>query len=67
MADEDSYQLLRIRERSSVVLHDYLDEYSSTTEYGKLILDERFLMINWIIEVSFFISRNAFRFFNLSP
>ncbi|KAM6567602.1 hypothetical protein CsatA_026730 [Cannabis sativa] len=48
-AEEESYQMLRNRERRRVVLRDYIEEYSSTTEYGSLILHQRRKMIQWII------------------
>lgn len=49
---EESYQMLRNRERGSVFLRDYTGEYSSTTEYGGLILQQRSHMIHWITEIS---------------
>ncbi|PON67384.1 Cyclin [Parasponia andersonii] len=49
-ADEESYEILRERERRRVVLRDYLEEYSSTTEYANLIIHQRWTMIHWIIE-----------------
>ncbi|XP_062109825.1 cyclin-SDS [Humulus lupulus] len=48
-AEEESYQMLRNRERRRVVLRDYIEEYSSTTDYGNLILHQRRKMIRWII------------------
>ncbi|GAV86174.1 Cyclin_N domain-containing protein/Cyclin_C domain-containing protein, partial [Cephalotus follicularis] len=49
--DEESYMMLRERERRQVsLLHDYAEEYLSTTEYGDLILQQRSLMVHWIIE-----------------
>ncbi|KAH7516243.1 hypothetical protein FEM48_Zijuj10G0114500 [Ziziphus jujuba var. spinosa] len=50
--DEGSYQMLRKRERAKVYLHDYTDEYCSTTEYGSLVLQQRSYMIHWIVEHS---------------
>nr|DAD32282.1 TPA_asm: hypothetical protein HUJ06_011133 [Nelumbo nucifera] len=47
---EESYKMLRRRERKQVFLHDYAEEYCSTTEYGELVLRQRFQMVNWIIE-----------------
>ncbi|KAF3432085.1 hypothetical protein FNV43_RR26824 [Rhamnella rubrinervis] len=50
--DEGSYQMLRKRERKRVYLHDYAEEYCSTTEYGDLVLEQRSHMIHWIVEQS---------------
>ncbi|KAK6931662.1 Cyclin, N-terminal [Dillenia turbinata] len=50
--DEESYQLLRSRERKQVFIHDYAEEYLSTTEFGDLILQQRSLMVNWIVQQS---------------
>ncbi|XVF43444.1 hypothetical protein PTKIN_Ptkin02bG0040500 [Pterospermum kingtungense] len=48
--DEESYKMLRKRERSQVFLRDYAEEYRFTTDYGDLILQQRSIMISWIIE-----------------
>ncbi|XP_002527530.2 cyclin-SDS isoform X1 [Ricinus communis] len=50
--DEESYQLLRGRERRQLFLHDYVELYRSTTEYGDLILQQRLQMVHWIVEQS---------------
>ncbi|CAN0871721.1 SDS, partial [Linum grandiflorum] len=50
--DEQSYQLLRGRERRHIVLHDYVEYYRSTKDYGDLISQQRRRMIHWIIEES---------------
>ncbi|KAF5750084.1 cyclin-SDS [Tripterygium wilfordii] len=50
--DEESYKFLWGRERRQVFLHDYTDEYRSSTEYGDLILQQRAQMIHWIVEQS---------------
>ncbi|CAN6727911.1 unnamed protein product [Malus baccata var. baccata] len=50
--DEESYQLLRKRERMQVYLRDYTEDYSSTTECGDVILQQRWQMVRWIIERS---------------
>lgn len=52
--DEESYKRLRDRERRQVYLHDYVEEYRFTTDYGDLILQQRSFMIRWIVEVSHF-------------
>ena len=49
--DEESYKRFRSRERNEAVLRDYVEEYSSSTDYGDLILGQRLQMVNWIMEV----------------
>ncbi|KAM7487797.1 hypothetical protein LguiB_025281 [Lonicera macranthoides] len=49
---EESYQMLRNRERRQVYLHDYAEEYCTTTDYGKLVIQQRLHMAHWIIEQS---------------
>lgn len=51
-ADEESYQMLRNREKRAVVPRDYVEDYSSTTEYGDLIFHQRLYMVHWIVQVS---------------
>ncbi|KAF5206872.1 Cyclin [Thalictrum thalictroides] len=48
---EESYRKFRCRERK-LVLHDYAEDYSSITEFGDLVLKQRLLMINWIVQQS---------------
>lgn len=43
--DEESYERLRCRERMEKMVHNY------TSEYGHMVLDQRLLMINWMVEV----------------
>ncbi|KAF8370217.1 hypothetical protein HHK36_031748 [Tetracentron sinense] len=50
--EEESYKKFRSRERRRGFLHDYAEEYCTTTEYGNLVLQQRFLMVNWIVEQS---------------
>ncbi|XP_057443216.1 cyclin-SDS [Lotus japonicus] len=50
--DEDSYQLLRKRERKQVFLWNYAEAYLSATEFGELVLQQRSQMVHWIIEQS---------------
>lgn len=64
--DEGSYQMLRKRERMRVYLHDYAEEYCSTTEYGDLVLEQRSHMIHWIVEVSIRIQHFTTSTFGLS-
>ncbi|GMH26273.1 hypothetical protein Nepgr_028116 [Nepenthes gracilis] len=54
--DEESYRRLRSRERKKALkLNDYAVEADSKTEYGTLIIEQRLLMVNWIVEVSRFL------------
>ncbi|KAF9625234.1 hypothetical protein IFM89_020820 [Coptis chinensis] len=48
---EESYRKFRSRERK-LVLNDYVEQYFSTTEFGKLVLQQRIKMVNWIVEES---------------
>ncbi|KAK2998782.1 hypothetical protein RJ639_024346 [Escallonia herrerae] len=48
--DEESYQMTRTRERRQVYVHDYAEEYSSTTGYGNLVIQQRLQMVHWMIE-----------------
>ncbi|KAK2976176.1 hypothetical protein RJ640_012462 [Escallonia rubra] len=50
--DEESYQMTRTRERRQVYVHDYAEEYSSTTGYGNLVIQQRLQMVHWMIEQS---------------
>ncbi|XP_058106956.1 cyclin-SDS-like [Magnolia sinica] len=47
---EESYKKLRIRERRHEYRHNYIEVYGLTTEYGDVVLQQRLLMVNWIIE-----------------
>lgn len=47
--------MFRSRERSQAMLHDYTEEYSSRTDFGDLIIHQRLVMVNWMVEVSIFI------------
>ncbi|XP_058083786.1 cyclin-SDS-like [Magnolia sinica] len=47
---EESYKKLRNRERRHEYRHNYAKEYGPTTEYGDVVLQQRLLMVNWIIE-----------------
>lgn len=49
--DEESYDIIRNRERREVVLFDFGEEYSSATDYGDFIHQQRLVMINWMVEV----------------
>nr|QYW07146.1 cyclin-SDS [Dimocarpus longan] len=48
--EEESYQRFLDRERRQKYLHDYAEEYLSTTEFGDLILQQRSQMVHWIVE-----------------
>ncbi|KAI3497985.1 hypothetical protein L1887_33660 [Cichorium endivia] len=49
---EESYQMMRKRERRQVYLHDYAEEYCETKEFGHLVVQQRLQMVHWIIEQS---------------
>ncbi|KVH97449.1 Cyclin, C-terminal domain-containing protein [Cynara cardunculus var. scolymus] len=49
---EESYQMMRKRERRQVYLHDYAEEYCGMKEYGHLVVEQRLHMVYWIIEQS---------------
>ncbi|CAI9755247.1 unnamed protein product [Fraxinus pennsylvanica] len=48
--DEESYRMLRERERRQVYLFDYAEEYCSITDYGHLVIQQRLQMVHWIVE-----------------
>ncbi|MED6194085.1 hypothetical protein PIB30_025332 [Stylosanthes scabra] len=50
LAEEESYVMLRERERKQVLLWNFTDNYFSTTEFGKLVIQQRSQMVQWIIE-----------------
>ncbi|KAM7495590.1 hypothetical protein LguiB_030199 [Lonicera macranthoides] len=47
---DESYQMLRNRKRRQVYLHDYAEEYYTTTDYGKLVIQQQLHIVHWIIE-----------------
>ncbi|MFS7997976.1 putative cyclin domain-containing protein [Helianthus anomalus] len=49
---EESYQMMKVRERRQVYLHDYAEEYCGMTEYGDLVVQQRLQMVHWIMEQS---------------
>ncbi|KAJ0837793.1 putative cyclin [Helianthus annuus] len=49
---EESYQMMKVRERRQVYLHDYAEEYCGVTEYGDLVVQQRLQMVHWIMEQS---------------
>ncbi|KAH9618325.1 hypothetical protein KSS87_006324 [Heliosperma pusillum] len=51
--DEESYRLLRSRERNEAVkVTNYIEEYHNETVFGGIIVEQRLLMVNWIIQLS---------------
>ncbi|XP_020274665.1 cyclin-SDS-like [Asparagus officinalis] len=50
--DEESYKNIRGRERREVILKDFSEEFRSATDYGDLILQQRLVMVNWMVEHS---------------
>ena len=50
--------MFRRRERNQAMLHDYTEEYGISTGLGELLIHQRLVMINWMVEVSAFIHRN---------
>ncbi|KAL6648536.1 hypothetical protein ACP70R_012760 [Stipagrostis hirtigluma subsp. patula] len=51
--DEESYERFRRRERREAVARDYTEVYSSMAgSYGRDVLEQRVVMVNWIIEYS---------------
>ncbi|XP_062210425.1 cyclin-SDS-like [Phragmites australis] len=51
--DEESYERFRRRERREAVARDYTEVYSSMPGcYGRLVVEQRVVMVNWIIEHS---------------
>ncbi|KAH7841278.1 hypothetical protein Vadar_027843 [Vaccinium darrowii] len=48
--NEESYRMLRNRERRQVYFHDYAEDYCSTTKYGELVIQQRLQMVHWIVE-----------------
>ncbi|XP_027361398.1 cyclin-SDS [Abrus precatorius] len=51
--DEESYQMLRKRERRHVFLWNYGERYFSTTEFGEIVLQQREQMVHWMVEQSY--------------
>ncbi|KAL9248108.1 hypothetical protein vseg_021467 [Gypsophila vaccaria] len=50
---EESYKLLRSRERNlSAKVTNYVDEYHNETDFGGVIVEQRLVMVNWIIQLS---------------
>ncbi|XP_040378181.1 cyclin-SDS-like isoform X2 [Oryza brachyantha] len=51
--NEESYERFRRRERRGVVARDYIEVYSSMPgSYGRAVVEQRVVMVNWIIEHS---------------
>ncbi|KAK9074440.1 hypothetical protein SSX86_007038 [Deinandra increscens subsp. villosa] len=47
---EESYQMLKKRERRQVYLHNYGEEYRGMKEYGDLVVHQRSQMVQWIMK-----------------
>ena len=69
MDDEESYERFRRRERHEVVARDYTEVYGSMSgSNGPLVVEQRVVMVNWIIEVSvYYILLCAYGAINSSP
>ncbi|WOK93171.1 cyclin-SDS-like [Canna indica] len=50
--DEESYMILRSRERGELAVHDYSEVYGNTTDDGRRILLQRVAMVKWMIQYS---------------
>jgi hypothetical protein len=53
--DEESYERFRRRERREAVARDFTEVCSSTSipdSYRPLVVEQRVIMVNWIIQVS---------------
>ncbi|XP_071735754.1 cyclin-SDS-like [Rutidosis leptorrhynchoides] len=49
---EESYWMLKERERRQVYLHNYTEEYCEMEEYGDLVVQQRLQMVHWMIKQS---------------
>nr|GEY02608.1 hypothetical protein [Tanacetum cinerariifolium] len=47
---EESYWMLKLRERRQLYVHDYSEEYCEMKEYGDLVVKQRLQMVHWIME-----------------
>ncbi|PWA76737.1 Cyclin, C-terminal domain-containing protein [Artemisia annua] len=47
---EESYWMLKLRERRQLYVHDYAEEYCEMKEYGDLVVKQRLQMVHWIME-----------------
>ena len=50
---EESYWMLKLRERRQLYVHDYSEEYCEMKEYGDLVVKQRLQMVHWIMEVCY--------------
>ncbi|XP_057775161.1 LOW QUALITY PROTEIN: cyclin-SDS, partial [Salvia miltiorrhiza] len=48
--DEESFKMMRMRERRREYVHDYAEEYCNDTAYGDLVIQQRLQMVHWIVE-----------------
>ncbi|KAL5070960.1 hypothetical protein RYX36_021847 [Vicia faba] len=51
--DEDSYKMLRMRERKQVFMWNYAERYFSTTDFTEVVFQQRCRMVHWIVEHSY--------------
>nr|XP_043626639.1 cyclin-SDS [Erigeron canadensis] len=49
---EESYWMMKERERRQLYVHDYSVEYCEMKEYGDLVVQQRLQMVHWIMEQS---------------
>ncbi|KAK1412103.1 hypothetical protein QVD17_33090 [Tagetes erecta] len=49
---EESYLMMKKRERRQVYLHNYSEEHSGMKEYGDLVVHQRSQMVHWIMKQS---------------
>lgn len=58
--DEESYERFRRRERREAVARDYTEVYGSMPgSDGPLVVEQRVVMVNWIIEVSVYYTHSV--------
>ncbi|EYU30146.1 hypothetical protein MIMGU_mgv1a024744mg [Erythranthe guttata] len=48
--EEESYRMMRKRERRQEYVRDYAEEYCNNTAYGELVIQQRLQMVHWIVE-----------------
>jgi len=56
MDDEESYQMLRKRERRQVFMWNYGEKYFSATDFAE-VFQQRSRMVHWIVEVVYSITK----------
>ncbi|KAL7149562.1 hypothetical protein ABFS83_05G049600 [Erythranthe nasuta] len=48
--EEESYRMMRKRERRQEYVRDYAEEYCNNTAYGEIVIQQRLQMVHWIVE-----------------